>query len=156
MKRLASQLSIILTALTATPAALAGADILKCVDHAGRVTLTDQPCDGAARVSKLAAATALNTPADSMQGASGGGATGSGGGEEAPASALPAESAPAAVTVQRYAAPPAMERQHDWRPRVPRRDRPLARDVATLKAARAQLMLIDADRQPRPRLATIQ
>ena len=49
MKRLASQLSLIIAALAATPAALAGSDILKCVDGAGHVTLTDQPCESGRR-----------------------------------------------------------------------------------------------------------
>ena len=46
-------LSILCAALTA-PAAYAGADIVKCVDGLGRVTLTDQPCDGGAATVRLA------------------------------------------------------------------------------------------------------
>ncbi|MEW6369845.1 MAG: DUF4124 domain-containing protein [Pseudomonadota bacterium] len=142
MKRLASQLSLMLAALAAAPAALAGTEILKCVDRAGHVTLTDQPCEGAARATRM-------TPGSASESASYGGsgatsATGSGSGAE-----------PQAAPLQRYAATPTMHRQQDWRPRMPARDRPLARDVATLKAARAQMMLLDADRQ-QPQLATIQ
>ena len=141
MKRLASQLCLVLAALAATPAALAGSDILKCVDSGGRVTLTDQPCGGNARAVKLVAASALNSAT-----------------ETATLEVTEPVTVPMAEQreVQVYAAPAAMERQHDWRPRVPRRDRPLARDVATLKAARAQLLLIDSDRHPRPQLATLQ
>ena len=132
MKRLASQLSLIIAALAATPAALAGSDILKCVDGAGHVTLTDQPCESGARATRLSANAAPEGAAES-----------SGAGEVQP------------VSLQRYEASPAMVNQQSWRPRVPQRDRPLARDVATLKAARAQMMLLDADRQ-QPQLATIQ
>ena len=142
MKRLASQLSFILAALAATPAALAGSDILKCVDSNGRVTLTDQPCEGGARAERMTAASALNVPSESMSGSSGMGATGSGGDDP--------------VVVQRYAPLPAIDRQHEWRPRVPKHERPLARDVATLKAARAQMLLSDSERQPQPRLATLE
>jgi hypothetical protein len=131
MKRLASQLSLIIAALAATPAALAGSEILKCVDGAGHVTLTDQPCESGARATRLMA-------------------------NAAPGSAMEPSGDVQPVSVQRYEAPPAMVEQQSWRPRVPQRDRPLARDVATLKAARAQMMLIDADRPSRPTLATIQ
>lgn len=131
MKRLAS-LSLVLAAIAATPAALAGSEILKCVDSAGNVTLTDQPCESGSRATRMVvgspaapaplqdAAIAADTAADAGQ-----------------VQALP---------VQRFAASPRMHQQHDWRPRMPQRDRPLARDVATLKAARAQLLLSDADR----------
>jgi len=135
MKRLASQaaqLSLILAALAAAPAVLAGSEVLKCVDASGHVTLTDQPCEAGSQATRLTAG-APETAA------------------EAPA---PGEAAQG-IAVQRYEAPPRLLRQHDWRPRVAQHDRPLARDVATLKAARAQLMLIDAVRQPRPQLATI-
>jgi hypothetical protein len=130
MKRLASQLTLVFAAIAAAPAALAGSEILKCVDAGGHVTLTDQPCESGARATRLVSNAAP---------------------ESAPVSG---EVHPLAV--QRYEASVAMQRQHNWRPRVPQNDRPLARDVATLKAARAQLLLIDADRHARPTLATIQ
>jgi len=139
MKRLATQLSLVLpvialcAAIAAPPAALAGSEVLKCVDAEGHVTLTDQPCESGARMTRLVAAAAPESEA------------------EAPAAA---SQAPA---VQRYEAAPALHRQQSWRPRVAAQtDRPLARDVATLKAARAQLLLIDSDRTHRPTLATIQ
>jgi hypothetical protein len=141
MKRLATQLSFVLPVITlcaaiaATPAALAGSEVLKCVDVEGHVTLTDQPCESGARMTRLVAATASESEA------------------EAPA-AVAASQPPA---VQRHEAAPALQRQQAWRPRVAAQtDRPLARDVATLKAARAQLLLIDSDRTHRPTLATIQ
>jgi hypothetical protein len=135
MKRPASQLPLAqlflsFAALAATPAALAGSEVLKCVDAAGHVTLTDQPCESGAQPTRLV-------------------------------SVAVAESAPAAAearqpAVQRYEAPHALQRQQAWRPRVEQvqRDRPLARDVATLKEARAQLLVIDAERHARPTLAT--
>jgi hypothetical protein len=135
MKRLATQLSIVFAAIAAAPAALAGSEVLKCVDAEGHVTLTDQPCESGTRVTRLVAAASPETAADM------------------PTAAV-ATQAPA---VQRYAAAPALQRQQSWRPRVAAQtDRPLARDVATLKAARAQLLLIDSDRVHRPTLATIQ
>ena len=138
MKRLASQLTLVFAAIAAAPAALAGSEILKCVDAGGHVTLTDQPCESGARATRLVSNAAP---------------------ESAAAGALGAPAAGAEVhpmPVQRYEAPAVMQRQHNWRPRVPQNDRPLARDVATLKAARAQLLLSDADRHARPTLATIQ
>lgn len=132
MKRLASQLTLVFTAIAAAPAALAGSEILKCVDAGGHVTLTDQPCEAGAQATRLVSLA---------------------GSESAPASAEGRSPA-----VQRYEAPHPLQRQQAWRPRVAevQRDRPLARDVATLKAARAQLLVIDADRHARPTLATIQ
>ena len=136
MKRLASGLSLMLAVIAVTPAALAGSEILKCVDSSGHVTLTDQPCEGGSHGTRLVSSAAPDTAPPE-------------------ASIHAAQPQPQAATVQRYEAPPAMLRRQDWRPRVPNRDRPLARDVATLKAARAQLMLSDAVRQPRPQLASI-
>ena len=135
MKRLATQLSIVFAAIAAAPAALAGSEVLKCVDVEGHVTLTDQPCESGTRSTRLVAAAAPEGVAET-------------------AAAAVATQAPA---VQRYEAAPALQRQQSWRPRVAAQtDRPLARDVATLKAARAQLLLIDSDRVHRPTLATIQ
>jgi hypothetical protein len=131
MKRLASRLTILFAAIAAAPAALAGSEILKCVDAGGHVTLTDQPCESGARATRLVS-------------------------NAAPESTAAAADEVHPTALQRYEAPPAMQRQHNWRPRVPQNDRPLARDVATLKAARAQLLLSDADRHARPTLATIE
>ena len=131
--RILASLSISLAALAVAPAALAGTEILKCVDSAGNVTLTDQPCESGARATRITAAAPAPMQDVSMQGAS--------------ASAAAPEAGQAQpMTVQRFAASPRMHQQHDWRPRMPQRDRPLASDVATLKAARAQLLLLDSDR----------
>lgn len=139
MKHLAT-LSLTLAALAAAPAALAGSEILKCVDRAGNVTLTDQPCESGARATRMVGTAASAPVAVSTA---------------SPAAvqdaaydlqAAPSAEQPQAEPLQRFAASPRMQQQHDWRPRMPQRDRPLARDVATLKAARAQLLLSDADR----------
>ena len=61
MKHLAT-LSFTLAALAAAPAALAGSEILKCVDRAGNVTLTDQPCESGARATRMVS-TAASAPA---------------------------------------------------------------------------------------------
>jgi hypothetical protein len=135
MKHLTSRLLFSLAAMAAAPAALAGSEVLKCVDAAGHVTLTDQPCEAGARPTRLTSNAAQETAAAEPYGQG---------------------THTQGLAVQRYEAPPAMLRQQEWRPRMPNRDRPLARDVATLKAARAQMMLLDADRHPRPTLATIQ
>ena len=130
MKRLATQLSLVFAAIAAAPAALAGSEILKCVDAGGHVTLTDQPCESGAQATRLVSVA---------------------GSEGAPAATEAQQ--PAA---QRYEAPHPLQRQQAWRPRVAQvqQDRPLARDVATLKAARAQLLVIEPDPHPRPILAT--
>jgi hypothetical protein len=134
MKRLASQLTFIFAAVAAAPAALAGSEILKCVDAGGHVTLTDQPCESGAQATRLV----------------------SGGAPEGPAAAAVTTAEAHPLAVQRHEAPQSMLRQQNWRPKVAQPDRALARDVATLKAARAQLLVIDADRHARPTLATIQ
>lgn len=129
--RILASLSISLAALAAAPSALAGTEILKCVDSAGNVTLTDQPCESGARGTRMTAAAPALVQDASMQGTSVS--------EAAPEAGQP-------QPIQRFAGSPRMQQQHDWRPRMPQRDRPLARDVATLKAARAQLLLLDSDR----------
>ncbi|SFC13093.1 DUF4124 domain-containing protein [Massilia yuzhufengensis] len=114
MKRQLS-LSILLAALAA-PAAMAGSDIVKCVDGAGRVTLTDQPCDTGAATVRLA-----SMPADE--------------------GFTRVEAAP--VAVEQAVLPPAAVQRRQVLPRV-KPIKPMMRDVATLKAARAQFLLGDA------------
>ncbi len=106
-------LSILVAALAA-PAAHAGADIVKCVDSAGRVTLTDQPCDSGATMVRLA-----NTPADE-------GLT---------------RAEPYPLVTEQGVLPPPVHRRH-VAPRA--KVKPMKQDVATLKAARAQFLLMDA------------
>jgi len=131
MKHLAT-LSFTLAALAAAPAALAGSEIFKCVDAAGNVTLTDQACESGARATRMTVGAPAQDAVVTMAAAE--------------TTVAPASAAEQPQAIQRFAAPTRMQGQHDWRPRMPQRDRPLARDVATLKAARAQLLLLDSDR----------
>lgn len=119
-----SILSATLVALAA-PGAIAGSDIIKCVDGAGRVTLTDQPCDNGATTVRMA-----STPADDNR--------------------ARVEAHPLAVE-QATLPPPPVQRRH-----IPQRvkAKPMMRDVATLKAARAQFLLLDAG-AGKPTLATL-
>ena len=106
----------ILVAAMAAPAAQAGADIVKCVDGAGRVTLTDQPCENGATMVRLA-----NSPADE--------------------GIARAEPYPLAAGQDVLPPAPAVQpRQASQRVK----SKPMTRDVATLKAARAQFLLMDA------------
>lgn len=63
MKRPVTLLSIVAAvacaAAMATPAALAGNEIVKCVDAGGHVTLTDQPCEAGSATVRLAGETPL-------------------------------------------------------------------------------------------------
>lgn len=117
MKRHLCQLSLLAAALTAAPAAFSESAIVKCVDDAGRVTLTDRPCDNGATTVRMA-----STPSNE-------GVT-----RVAPYPLVadhsvlppPARVAPrGGLPLQRVAA------------------KPLENDVATLKAARAQFLLSD-------------
>ncbi|UVW27521.1 DUF4124 domain-containing protein [Massilia sp. H6] len=128
-------LSLIIAATTLTaPGAFAGSEIVKCVDGAGHVTLTDQACDSAAATVRLARA---DVPSGADADA------------DAGASLSRADVHPPA-SEQRMLPPPPVHRSH-LAPRV--KARPLMRDVATLKAARAQFLMLDA--APRQRLATL-
>jgi hypothetical protein len=141
MKRHASQLSLILAALAFAPAAIAGSDIVKCVDQAGHVTLTDQPCSGDAATVQLTRLPAAPAPEASV----------------AQAEVEDTGVAPAAH-------PPQVERHVAARGFLPvahtswkqpaARAATLSGDVATLKAARVQQLLLDGSRPSRqPRLA---
>lgn len=116
MKRQFCQLSLILAASLAAPATFAGADIVKCIDSAGHVTLTDQPCANGTATVRMASMPAA--------------------GDTAPAQPYP-------LAVERSSIPPAAGLQ---RPGAPPRAKakPMEGDVATLKAARAQFLLGDA------------
>jgi hypothetical protein len=95
-------------------AAQAGGAINKCVDGAGRITLTDQVCDASTVRSSIAV-------------------PGSDDGSTATAGSTPV------VTSQRVLP----LRQVRWAPSAPARA-PLAGDMATMKQARIQMMLQDA------------
>jgi hypothetical protein len=127
MKRPDKLLSMIaaaaLSAAVAMPAAMAGNEIVKCVDTAGHVTLTDQPCDSGAATVRLSSETQQPLQQQSQQQQ-----------QQQP---------------QRHLVAPAELRHAGWkRPQVVRAA-PLSRDVATLKAAHRMMML----QETRPRLA---
>jgi hypothetical protein len=124
MKRNAIRTSMFITAMLAASAAFAGADIVKCVDQEGHVTLTDAHCSAA--VETVVVAASEETP------------------EVAPDEVIAAPAAPAArrMTVQRYLLPAAQPRQTNWSTTRPA-SRALARDVETLKAARSSMKVLD-------------
>ena len=111
MKRTARLISMIAAAVLAAPAAMAGADIVKCVDSGGHVTLTDQPCDAGAVTVRLGQETAQNAQQ---------------------------------ATPRRYVLPAVDLRHEAWKRPAVERPAPLSRDVATLKAARQTLLMLDA------------
>jgi hypothetical protein len=142
MKHPACQLSLILAALAAAPAALAGPDILKCVDRNGHITLTDQPCAPGSTTQRLVLPENVS---DSPRGAGASGSSGSsgstssGGFETEPAAAQP---------VEHYPAPAAVPPRGKWRPPAAKRAT-MSQDEATLKAAHIQLLIKDGTRQAR-------
>jgi hypothetical protein len=145
MKRQASQLSLILAAFAFAPAALAGSEIVKCVDSVGHVTLTDQPCGGGAttvRLEQLAPA----TPADVL-------AQGEPETEAGAESFADVAAGVHAERVEPHGATPRLSRQVNWKSPPSPRSKPLAQDVATLKAARLQLLMMDSAAKRQPRLA---
>jgi len=114
MKRTARLFGTIaaLTALVAAAPASTAGDIVKCVDASGHVTLTDQPCTGAATTVQLE-------------------------------HGIGQKAEPAAAR-QRYLLPAADLRHDAWKRPAVERPAQLARDVATLKAARRTLLMLDA------------
>jgi len=115
MKRPVRLLSMIaaaaLSASVAAPAAVAGNEIVKCIDSSGHVTLTDQPCEAGTATVRLASETPAPAPAASV------------------------------AQAQRHVLPAAELRHAVWKQPPVVRAAPLSRDVATLKAARRMLML---------------
>jgi hypothetical protein len=123
MNRHTIRTSMFVTAMLAASAAFAGADIVKCVDQDGHVTLTDSSCGEGA--GKVVVAGSAETPVASDE-----------------TIAAPAVPAVRRVTVQRYLLPPAELRQAGWTSARPA-TRPLARDVETLKAAKLSMQVLD-------------
>jgi len=118
----------ILVAALAAPAVEAGTDIVKCVDGEGRITLTDQPCDSGTTTVRLAS--------------------------------MPAEESttrvePYPLVAEHATLPPPSAQRRQVVPRIQYvKAKPMMRDVATLKAARAQFLLMDAGAS-RQTLATL-
>jgi hypothetical protein len=129
MKRHTFRTSIFISAMLAASAAFAGADIVKCVDQNGQVTLTDAQCGEAAQTVPVAAA--ANTPAD-----------GSAQATSADTATLPAAPAARRTSIERIVVAPAQMRHDNWSAPRPG-GRMLARDVETLKAARLSMQVLD-------------
>jgi hypothetical protein len=129
MKRQACLLSLIVAALAAPPGVLAGSDIVKCVDQAGHLTLTDQPCTAGAATVRLSTEPAAESAA--------------------PSAMADVEAPP--LSVEHLPRRQPMLRPGGWKTPAAGPAKPLARDVATLKAARVQLLLMDSVGRP-PRL----
>jgi len=129
MKRHICQLALLAVTTMAAPVAFSETSIVKCVDDAGRVTLTDRPCEAGATTVRMA-----GEPAND-------------GVTRVPAHPLAAEAnvLPLPRVSQRAS------QRISQRIRVPMTHvaaRPLASDIATLKAARAQFMLSDVRSTP--------
>jgi hypothetical protein len=119
--------NILLTAMLAASAAFAhGADIVKCVDQGGRVTLTDNQCNSGVQTVVVAA----DAPAEAAPEA-----------VAADADSLPAP-AVKRLMAQRVSYAPAPV-QHDSWAGSRGKTRMLARDVETLKAARLSMQVLD-------------
>lgn len=114
-------LALLLAAIAATPA-FAGGDIVKCVDADGRVTITDNQCGSG--VAKVLVPAAVNTPP----------------GEEVAAAVAPAK--PVRANIQRVALTVEPVQHDNWVDPRPH-SKMLARDAATLKAARMSLQVLD-------------
>jgi hypothetical protein len=115
MKR---QLSICLLAAAAiaAPSAYSESVIVKCIDGAGRVTLTDRPCEAGM-------ATVRTASMRSNEGVT--------------------RLAPYPLAARADVLPPARALQRSATPMPRVKAKPLASDVATLKAARAQFLVGD-------------
>jgi hypothetical protein len=126
MNRHTFRSSIFITAMLAASAAFAGADIVKCVDQNGKVTLTDAQC-GEGLPTMLVQAEAAPAPLSVNESAEG---------------AVPA-AAPAVrrVATQRVAYAPQPIQHDSWT--APRPSKMLSRDVETLKAARLSMQVLD-------------
>jgi hypothetical protein len=117
MKRYLGQLSLIAAAAASAPAAFAGAEIVKCIDSTGHVTLTDQPCGEGTTTVRMA----------KMPAAEGEGSV-----------------QPYPLTIERSSVPPPPRPAVRKSPQQRDKAKPMQRDVATLKEARAQFLLLDS------------
>jgi hypothetical protein len=121
--------SMFIAAMLAASASFAGADVVKCVDQDGHVTLTDAQCHEGAAMDVVAGAHETPVPAASD--------------ELSTAPAVPAvRRVVQRVVVQDYVLPPGASQQTAWSSPRPA-SRPLARDVETLKAAKLSLQVMD-------------
>lgn len=115
MKRQLCSIFLLAAATMAAPSAFSDSVIVKCVDGAGRITLTDRPCEAGAATVRMASMSSSEGMTRIM---------------------------PHPMVARHDALPPqALERRTVPMQRVAAK--PLASDVATLKAARAQFLLGD-------------
>lgn len=135
MNRTTIARTIFISAFMLSASAHAGNDIVKCVDRAGRITLTDEACpDNAQVVSVLATASSAGAIINSAVAISADGAY-------SPATA------PRATRIERYTLARLPVVRHD----MPLKRTPIAaglnRDVMTLKAARLTMRMLDTTAQ---------
>lgn len=141
MKRHICQLALLAITTMAAPVAFSETSIVKCVDDAGRVTLTDRACEAGATTVRMA-----GEPAND-------------GVMRVHAHPLAAEAnvLPLPRVSQRESQRESQNMSQRASPRISQRirvpmthvaARPLASDIATLKAARAQFMLSDVRSTP--------
>ena len=121
MKRHFCQLLLLAATTMAAPVAFSETSIVKCVDDEGRVTLTDRPCEAGATTVRMA-----SKPAND--------------------SVNRVHAYPLVAEASVLPPPRAMQRSQFPTPRAAQK--PLASDVATLKAARAQFVLSDVRSTP--------
>lgn len=126
MNRPTFRTSIFIATMLAASAAFAGADIVKCVDQNGKVTLTDAGCGEAIEAVVLPAEAAPTAAADSQ--ASG------------PVPAPLPVAVRAAPQRMSYAPQPV---QYNNAPPARRAAKMLSRDVETLRAARLSMQVLD-------------
>lgn len=116
MKRHLTHLCLLAAATMAAPSAFSESVIVKCVDSAGRVTLTDRPCEAGAATLRMASL----APDEGVT-----------------------RVAPYPLIAKQDVLPPARELQRRAVPTARVKAEHLSSDVATLKAARAQFLLDD-------------
>ena len=121
MKRHICQLCLLAATMMAAPVAFSETSIVKCVDDAGRVTLTDRPCEMGTTTVRMAS-------------------------EPANDGVTRVQAYPLVADASALPPPRASQRLHVPVSRVAAR--PLASDIATLKAARAQFVLSDMRSTP--------
>jgi len=119
MKRHFCQLLLLAATTMAAPVAFSETSIVKCVDDEGRVTLTDRPCEVGMTTVRM-----VSEPSND-------GVT---------------RVHPLVAEASALPPPRAMQRTYVPAPRAAAK--PLASDVATLKAARAQFVLSDVRSTP--------
>lgn len=130
MKRHLSSICLLAAATLAAPSAFSESTIVKCIDGGGRVTLTDRACETGSATIRMA-----NMPSNE---------------------GMTRIASHPLVAAHDTLPPPRMLQQASQRRALPMQRvaaKPLASDVATLKAARAQFLIGDAG--PLTKLATL-